>query len=214
MAPQPSLLVLPRSDSENSATMAVYAQLDADKKKPCDDNMDHRRRRVRFADPSAHQYYEAPAGHYDAATLRNRWYNASDYGAFERETHHRAAMLQTSLSWELSAWTNAWLRVYFTLRLAKSTEEIERVLDETNLTHNETTVGFTDNFLEPIYSDFKVRRESLLSLMHRLQAIVEDPDVRARLLYEASRSHSHATRLYANLVAVVAASSSSSSNAK
>jgi len=190
-------------DDDHSATMPVHG-LDKN-------NNSHSelivRRSVRF-DETKNRYYEAPAVPTTTtklkAFLKNRWWSQADYEMFEQNTRRQLQRLQTGYN----PWTASWLKVYFTLRLAQCPIEFQKVLESTTLILDEYTAGLQGTQLEPIYTDFQVRRESLLANIHHVQMTAvreEDAGHRAALIEQTSRLHSHAARLYAHIAGLALA---------
>lgn len=205
------------SDDETSATMPVRdeaktevvvqhdePQQPSSYESPC-------RRTVHF-DETQNKFYEAPRdlSNNTSSSLQDRWYQHADYEGFEHDTRRQMQRWQQQ---QRGSSIEAWLHIYFVMRLAESPEELQHALrNRPPLYLDEHSVGLHGTQLLPVYEDFQVRRQSLLSHLQAVQnGTVADAQYRTTLLEETSRLHSHAARLYAHMAALSSAAADDAS---
>lgn len=153
------------------------------------------RRRVRIVE-AENKYYNSDKNSVDA-TL---WYKLQDFITFQQDARQLAAKLQATS--DPQSWSNSMMRVYFVLRVARTVDEVQKVVESTDICLDETTLGLSARYLTPINSDFLVRRHHLLQQIFMLQnTYIPSQSHREALIQETSLLSSHAARMYASFVA-------------
>ena len=153
------------------------------------------RRRVQICE-SNNVYHDSE----EAGVDPSQWYSLEDYRAFTFEARRTADKLQASR--DPNSWSNSLMRVYFTIRVAKTPQEVKKVVDVTDISLDETNLGLQDHCLYPICSDYVIRRRHLMEQISRLQNSSHPSDSqRESLIEQTSLLSSHASRMYAYIVA-------------
>ena len=179
-------IAVPRED-DASSTITVNGS-DSKAKQPST----RIRRSVRIVE-AANTYHKA-ANNNDCND--QLWYTAQDYLSFQRQAAWQALQLSSSTT------GNALMRVYFCLRVATTVNQVQQVVEATDLQLDATVVGLHDRALPPLASDFTLRRRHLQTQIFHLQSSRQlSLEQRQALICETSLLSSHAARMYASFVA-------------
>lgn len=183
------------SSSPRSTREALMITIDTESSSCCSPPATKSCRRVRIFEEE-NKYYPSSETTID----KSLWYKTEDFLSFERQAKLLATALQASTDHQ--SWSHSLMRVYFTLRVANSTAEAKQVMEASDISLDERTLGLHDRFITPICNDFVVRRRHLMNQVFRLQCSrFPSEHHRDNVIQETSRLNSHAARLYARFVA-------------
>lgn len=170
-------------------------------------NLQRRKKKVQFnlADTRFMLPTTTEENEEDGSCLRSElWYTPQDFAEFQHQARLETARLIQQAREESTSMPNAWMRLYFALRQAHTKDQVRCICESSAAptTVLEEPLWGLYQQLDPIQSDYRIRRQHLIEQLGRLQYTYSNQThQRDVIMQKASVLNSHASRIYAAMAA-------------